>query len=82
MAISILLCKAGDAIVGRGRWGEENDESLRTTSIESFYSYYLFKTKTPECLLDYRGKITNIKAKHFHIIAKKKKEKVSVNKAI
>lgn len=81
MAISILLCKAGDAVVGRGRWGEENDERLRTISIESFYSYYLFKSKTPKCLLDYRGKIINIKANTFLSLPKKKR-KVSVNKAI
>lgn len=80
-AISIFLCKAGAAAVGGGSWGEENDESLRTTSIESFHSYYLFKTKTPKCLLDYRRKIINIKANTLISLPKKKK-KISVNKAI
>ena len=82
MAVSILLCKADDAAVGGGRWGEGNDESLRTTSIDSFHSYYLFKTKTPKCLLDYRRKIINIKANTFISLPKKKKKKKSVNKAI
>ena len=59
--------------MGGGSWGEENDESLRTTSIESFHSYYLFKTKTPKCLLDYRRKIINIKANTLISLPKKKK---------